>query len=57
MRYELVDPSHTQNYSIHNKILDSNMEAAKSAVTSFLGRDGAHKTDVDEVYVSLISKL
>lgn len=27
------------------------MDAAKNAVSSFLGRDGQHKTDVDEVYV------
>lgn len=30
------------------------MDAAKSAVSSFLGRDGKHKTDVDEVYVEAI---
>lgn len=33
------------------------MEAAKNAVSSFLGRDGQHKTEVDEVYDGLVVKL
>lgn len=38
-------------YSEEEKVV---MESARNAISSFLGRDGAHKTDVDEVYVEAV---